>query len=540
MRNYIRKSIRQPTFIILQIVSVAIVLLVVWLLWIFIFVMPTSIRGSMYWIIVDSGFLGVNTIWLVYGIISLFIAQQIIKAILGVPLGSETEPADADYLLPTPMQGHVFYTAKYLHAIPRRITLVLYLVLAVQPILWYFGSNFGLTWEIFFLFLLVIFLLGEIGSVATQGLYALQKFATQNRPHKRIFRLLFYAVLVIGIVLVLSPVWAVGGLYAPSPTLNLANTLVGMLFSGAAPGSDGAFTVFFLPALPLVFFQLLILYGIVIVGTRWLTDKITIDFYEEIATVARRKGTNIGALHRLPVKYTPTKSPFRAFFMKDFITGLRKPGKVFYVGGLVVNFAFAFVFIGLAPVFGSVFPIPTEYLPLIETLYAVLLVVIIPLLAISSSDPFRGERGTLHLVRLSPLTPVRFTTIKYLQLLLTPFALAIPFAIYFAVFLGSLSLLPIALAILPHSITIASAIGLGLGSRYPFASRVKNETPIALMITFPVISWIAIIPVLLFQLGFVPGGLPLMLVSSLLIAPYTILLVVILLSWSAHSYLRQE
>jgi hypothetical protein len=320
----------------------------------------------------------------------------------------------------------------------------------------------------------------------------------------------------------------------------MANTLVGMLFNGAEPGSDGAFTNFFLPVLPLVFLQLLILYGFVIIVTRWLTDKVTIDLYEEIATVARRKGANIGALRRLPVKYTATTSTFRAFFKKDFITGLRKPGKAFYVGGLVINFVFAFLFIGLAPAFGSVFPIPLEYLSLIETLYVVLLVVIIPLLAISSSDPFHGERGTLHLVRLSPLTPLRFTFIKYLQLLLTPIALAIPFAIYFAVILGSLSLLPIALAILPHSIPIATAIGFGLGSRYPFASRAKNDTPIALMITFPVISWVAIIPVLIFQLGFIPGGILLLLLSSLLISPYTIILVLILLSWSAHSYLRQE
>ena len=90
------------------------------------------------------------------------------------------------------------------------------------------------------------------------------------------------------------------------------------------------------------------------------------------------------------------------------------------------------------------------------------------------------------------------------------------------------------------TIFIATAIGVGLGSRYPYASRARNETPIALMITFPVISWVAIIPVLIFQLGFLPGGVPLMLLSSVLVAPYTIILVVILLSWSAHSYLRQE
>jgi hypothetical protein len=540
MRNYIRQSIRKPAFIALQVISIAIILLLVWLLWVFIFMLPVSIRGSLYQLVVDSGVLGVNTIWLVYGIISLLIAQQLIKALLGTPLGSESEPADVDFLFPAPMQGHVFYTAKYLRSIPRRITLFLYIIVAFQPLLWYFGSHFGLTWEIFFLFLLLAFLLGEIGSVATQGLYSLRKYANQARPYRRLFRLLFYVGVAFAIILLLSPVWYVGGTFVPSPLYNLAYTLVAMLFSGAAPGSDGGFTSIFLPALPSVFFGLLILYAIIFLVTRWITDKVTIDLYEEIAMVARRKGTNIGLLSRLPVKFAWMKTSFRAFFMKDFITGLRKPGKAFYVGGLIANFIFALLFISLAPAFGSVFPVPPEFLPLLETLYAVMLVVIIPLLAISASDPYQSERGTIHLVRLSPLRPLRFTFIKYLQLLLTPIALAVPFAIYFAVILGALSLLPIALSILPHAILIATAIGLALGSRYPFASRAKNETPIALMITFPVISWLAIIPVLLFQLGFVPAGLELMLASSLLIAPYTIILVFILLSWSTHSYLRQE
>jgi hypothetical protein len=505
-----------------------------------IFTLPVSLRGSLYWLIIDSGLIGVNTIWIVYAILSIGIAQQIIKAVMGTPLGSQSEPADADYLLPAPMQAHVFYTAKYLRSIPRRLMLFLYVIVAFQPILWYFGSNFGLTVSMFALLVLIIFLLSEMGSVATQGLHSLYKLVSQPRAQQRIFRLLFYVALVLGIILLLSPIWLVNGVSVFSPMYNLAYLLVSILFSGASLGSEGSITYLYLPALPWVILGLLLGFVAIFGCTCALTDKVTLDLYEEIATVARRKGAYLGTLARLPIKFSTTKSPAYALLKKDFITGLRKPGKTFYIVGLVTNFVFAVGFISLAPTIGFIFPFPSEFLSLVEILYAVLLVVIIPLLAISSSDPFQGEYGTIYLIRLAPVNPLRFTLIKYLQLLLTPICLAIPFALYFAVILGNLYLLPIALAILPHAILIATAIGVGLGSRYPYASRAKNETPVALFITFPFISWVAIIPLLIFQVGFLPGGIGLMLLSSLFVTPYTICLVLILLSWSSHSYLRQE
>ncbi|MFX1582502.1 MAG: hypothetical protein ACFFCJ_09820 [Promethearchaeota archaeon] len=539
-RNYLRKSILQPIFITVQVISVTVIALVIWLLWLFMFTLPVQLRGSLYWLIINSGMIGANTVWIVYALLSLIIAQQIVKAVMGVPLGSESEPADVDYLFPAPMKGHVYFTAKYLRSIPRRLMLFVYIGLAFQPILWYFGQNYGLTFGMFMLFIVMIFLLAEIGAIATHGLYALRKFVSQPRQHRRIFRIIFFAVLMVGTILLLTPVWLVNGVLSPSPMYNLAYMLVAIAFSGALPGSDGAFTIFYFPALPWVLLGLLVTFFLILVLTRFLTDRISIDMYEEIAVVARRKGTAIGAFSRLPVQFTSAKTPLHALFKKDFITGLRKPGKAFYIFGLIANFVFALLFIYLAPAFGSMLPIPPEFIPLMETLYAILLVVIIPLLAIASSDPFQGEYGSIHLVRLAPVAPLRFTFIKYIQLLITPICLAIPFAIYFAVILGSLSLLTVGLAILPHAILIATAIGVGLGSRYPYASRAKNETPVALMITFPVISWMAIIPVLIFQLGFLPGGVPLMLLSSLLVTPYTICLVIILLSWSAHSYLRLE
>jgi hypothetical protein len=504
------------------------------------FTLPVGLRGSLYWLIINSGMIGTNTVWIVYAVLSLVIAQQIVKAIMGVPLGSESEPADVDYLFPAPMQGHVFFTAKYLRSIPRRLMLFAYIGLAFQPILWYFGQNYGLTLGIFALFVIMIFLLAEIGAIATHGLYAIRKFVSQPHPHRQIFRIIFFTVLIVCTVLLLTPVWLINGVLVPSAMYNLAYMLVAIVFSGAPPSSDGAFTVLYFPALPWVLLGLVIAFFLILILTRLLTDRITLDMYEEIAVVARRKGTAIGTLSRLPIRFTSAKTPLQALFKKDIITGLRKPGKTFYLFGLVANFVFALLFINLAPAFGSMLPIPPEFIPIIETLYAILLVVIIPLLAIASSDPFQGEYGSIHLVRLAPVAPLRLAFIKYIQLLITPISLAIPFAIYFAVILGSLNLLAVGLAILPHAILIATAIGVGLGSRYPYASRAKNETPIALMITFPVISWMAIIPVLLFQLGFLPGGVPLMLLSSLLVTPYTICLVIILLSWSAHSYLRQE
>ena len=539
-RSYLRKSIREPTFITLQTLSIIVVILVIWLLWTFIFILPDSVRGAMYWMVIDSGLIGVNTVWLVYAVLSLIIAQQIVKAVMSAPLGSQTERADVDYLFPAPMKGHVYYSAKYLRSIPRRITMYLYVIIAFQPILWYFGMFFGLTVEMFLLFLVIAFLLAEIGSVATQGLYSLHKLALQPRSRQLIIRIGFYFGLILGTVLLLSPVWPVYGVSLPSPMYSLAYLLVAILFSGATPGSDGWITYLHYPTLPWVLLGLTIAYFVILFLTRWLTDKVTVDMYEEIGTVARRKGTTLGTLSRLPISFASAKSPIRSLINKDFVTGLRKSGKTFYIVGLSTNFVFAGFFAIMAPVFLTPLSLPMEFLPILEILYAVLLVVIVPLLTISSSDPFQGEYGTLYLLRLSQVRPLQLTLVKYLQFLVTPICLALPFAVYFAAFLGNFFLLIVAIAILPHAILIATAIGIGLGSRYPYVLRTKHETPIALLITFPVLSWVAIIPVLIFQLGFLPGGILLMLLSSLLVAPYTLCLVLILLSWASHSYLRQE
>ncbi len=538
--NHLRKSLRQPFFISVQILSLTIIVLIIWLLWVFLFLLPVSLRGSLYWLIINSELIGTNTVWIVYAILSLIIAQQIVKAIFSVPLESLSEQADVDYLFPVPMQGHVFYTAKYLRSIPRRFMLFFYIILAFQPILWYFGMNFGLTLGMFVLFVFITFLLAEIGSVATHGLYSLRKFVSQPRHQHRIYQIIFFVALTIGTVLLLSPVWLVNGGLVPSPIYCLAYMLVSILFSGTLPGSEGSFTYLYYPAIPWVILGLILALAAILFLTRWLTDKTTVDLYEEIADIARSKGKPRGALSQLPISFSAAKTPIRALFKKDFITGLRKQGKTFYLIGIVGNFVFSLVFVSLIPLFGFTIPVPPEFTSFPEMIYAIILVVIVPLLAISSSDPFQGEYNTIYLLRLAPVAPFRLTFIKYLQFLVTPLCLATSFALYFAAILGSLHVLPVALAILPHAILIATAIGVGLGSRYPVASRAKNEKPLALVITFPFISWVAIIPVLLFQLGFLPGGVTLMLFGSLLITPYTICLVLILLLWASHSYIRQE
>jgi hypothetical protein len=300
------------------------------------------------------------------------------------------------------------------------------------------------------------------------------------------------------------------------------------------------FTILFYPALPWVIVGLLISYIFVLEITQFLSDQVTIDMYEDISVVTRRRGLSLGWLSRLPVIFERAKTPLTTVFRKDFVTGFRKPGKAFYLFGLIANLVFALFLITLQPTLITAIPLPPEFVSVMGTLYIILLIVIVPLLSINASDPFQGERGTIYLIRLSQVRPFRFTFIKYLQLLLTPFLLAIPVAIYFALFFGNPLLLITAVAILPHAVTISTAIGVALGSRYPYTSSGKKETPVALIITYPVISWLAMAPVLLIFLGLAPSSLTWVLLGSLLVGPYTLGLVLFLLGWSAHSYLRQE
>jgi hypothetical protein len=549
--NHLRTSISRPIFVTVQVISVIIIVIIMWLLWFLLldpYGLSYQVRNALYFLIRESGIIGPTAIWFIYALLSLLVAQQIVKAILGVPLGSESEPADVDFLFPAPMPGRVFFTAKYLRSISRRLLFFIYIFIAIQPIIWFFMRDYGLTIPIIALMILLGFLFAEMGAIGAHGLYALRKFVSQPRPNRRLYRIVFYVVLLIGIVLLLSPFWVVSGAVISSPMYNLAYLFVALAFSGLPPrgvvpawwNPVEPFTYLYVPAIPWLLFGLFIAYLLLLLVTRLLTDRITVNMYEEIAAIARRHGTARGALSRLPIKFKQAKSPLRSVLKKDFVTGLRKPGKAFYLFGIVINIIVALALSSLLPSLNIVIPLPPTFLPVMETLYALLLVLIIPLLAINASDPFQGERGTLYLLRLSQLSPFWFTFIKYLQLLVTPAFLVIPFAIYFAVVLGSLELFPVGIAILPHAIFISTAIGVSLGSRYPHSRRAKTEIPVALMITYPILSWIAIIPVLIFQLGFLPAGIGFMLLSSLLVVPYTLGLLLILIRWSTHSYLRQE
>ena len=497
------------------------------------FELPYETRNSLYFLIIQSGLVGPNAVLLCYGLLSLLVAQQLVKAFMGVPLAADAEPADADLLFPAPVQGHVFYTAKYLRSIPRRILFFVYGFVALLPVLWFFGLKYGLTIPTFVIFLIVAFLLSEIGSIAAHTVYALRKYLTRRRYWKRWYRLIFYIATIIGTILLLSPIYIVNGELVPSAIYNLAYMLVAL-------GTEGSFVYLHYPAIPGVLFSLLIGYLILLLIARVLSDRITVDLFEDLAIVTRGRGTMRGLLGRIPIQYKANRSPLRAILRKDTVTGIRKPGKAMYVGGIIANYVFALFFITLIPAFQMIFPLPPIFVPFTRGLFAILLVVIIPLLSITASDPFRDEYGTIYLIRLAPVPPLQFAFIKYIQQLATPFLLSIPFAVYFAVVLGDLTLLPLAAAVIPHAILLSTVIGVALGSRYPYAIRGKSETPVALMVTYPVISWVSIIPVLVFLLGFIPAGIGWTLLGSLFVTPYTVGLMLILLQWSAHSYIRQE
>lgn len=554
MWNSFRISIRRPAFIMIQALSVAIILLIFWFLWFFMInesrILGYNdgigyIRNRIYSLLQESGFFGENAIWLVYAIIALIIASQIIKALIGVPIGGESEPADVDTLFSAPMRGHVFVTAKYFRSIPRRLLIYFYVIIAILPIVWFFMRDYtyALSYDMVLLIILLVFLLGEIGSVATSGLYLMRKFVSQDRRFRRYYRIVFFVAVALGTFVLLTPILIVGDVVLYGPLYNLARLFVAMVFSGhwlvTNPHVPVFITLYF-PALPWVIGGLLFGYVFVLEVTQFLSDQITIDLYEEISAVTRRSGLSLGWLSRFPVLFERAKTPLTSVLRKDFITGFRKPGKAFYLFGLIANFVFALFLITLQPTLIPTVPLPSELVPILGTLYIILVIVVVPLLSINASDPFQGERGTIYLIRLSQVRPFWFTFIKYLQLLLTPFLLAIPMTIYFALFLGNPHLLIMAVAILPHTVLISTAIGVALGSRYPSTASGKKETPVALVITYPVISWTAMLPVLFIFLGVEPSSLTWVLLGSMLISPYTLGLVLLLLGWSAHSYLRQE
>ena len=403
--------------------------------------------------------------------------------------------------------------------------------------------DYALSFDKVFLIILLVFLLGEIGAVATSGLYFMRKFVSQHRRFRRYYRSVFFVAVALGTFVLMAPILIVGGVVIYGPLFNLARLFVALVFSGHRFVTNPhvpLFITLYYPALPWVIGGLLFGYVFVLEVAQFLADRITIDLYEDISAVTRRRGLSLGWMSRLPVIFERAKTPLSTVFWKDFVTGFRKPGKAFFLFGLIGNFVFALFLYALQPTLIIAVPLPSEFVPLAGTLYIILLIVMVPILSINASDPFQGERGTIYLIRLSQVRPFRFTFIKYIQLLLTPFLLAIPVAIYFALFLGNPLLLIIAAAILPHAVLISTAIGVALGSRYPSTPSGKKETPVALVITYPIISWAAMAPVLFTFLGLAPSSLTWVLLGSLLVIPYTLALVLLLLGWSAHSYLRQE
>ncbi|MFX0077989.1 MAG: hypothetical protein ACFE8O_02005 [Candidatus Hermodarchaeota archaeon] len=548
MWNNLRISIRRPAFIMVQALSIAIILLIFWFLWFFMLYENlgfTTFRNLIYSLLQEAGFFGENAIWLVYALIALIVAHQIIKALVGVPIVGDSEPADVDTLFSAPMKGYVFFTAKYFRTIPRRLLIYFYVIIAILPIVWFFmlDNTYALSFDMVFLIILLVFLLGEIGAVATSGLYFMRKFVSQHRRFRRYYRSVFFVAVTLGTFVLMAPILIFGGVVIYGPLYNLARLFVALVFSGhhfvPVPHVPLFITLYY-PALPWVIGGLLFGYVFVLEVAQFLADRITVDLYEEISAVTRRRGLSLGWLSRLPVIFERAKTPLSTVFRKDFVTGFRKPGKAFYLFGLIGNFVFALFLYALQPTL--IFPVSlaSDLISLANSLYIILLIVMVPLLSINASDPFQGERGTIYLIRLSQVRPFRFTSIKYMQLLLTPFLLAIPVAIYFALFLGNPLLLVTAVAILPHAVLISTAIGLALGSRYPSTPSAKKETPVAIIITYPVISWTVMSPLLFIFLGLAPSSHTWVLLGSLLISPYTLALVLLLLAWSSHSYLRQE
>ena len=523
-------------FLAVQIISYVTIGLIIGLIFFLVspFFLPQEFRISMFQLFVDNGILGPNAVWLIYGIISLVIAQQIIKVVAGVPLSTEVEPADIDHLFPAPIQAQSYYTAKYIRSIIRRLNFYLYALLVLSP-LFLFVLSEELNWTplAFIFFFLVVFFLGEIGSIATHGLYCVRRLSTQPRSHRRLIHFIFNLGFVIGIFFVLTPPIPIGSLWYVPPIYGLAIFLVALF-------SQGKYASLPLPPASILFLMLLLGYLITLVIVRFLTNKVALDLYEDIAKITQQQGLALGLLTQLPLRFTSAKSSLRAVLQKDFIMGLRKPGKAIFWFGAITNFAFAFFLLFLVPNFQFVVPLPPELAFFLPTLYSLLLVLLIPLLTVSAADPFQGEYRNLYLLRLAPLHPIGVTLEKFALLLVTPFMLTVPFAIYFAVILTDLSLLVIAVPIIPHAILLSASMGIALGSRYPYVSRTRTYTSIALMVAFPMLSWLVIIPVVIFQLIFLQSGITWMLMSSIMVIPYTLGVLLLLLLWAARSYRLHE
>ena len=212
-------------FITVQVVSFIMIILIMWILSLLLFGFPFEIRAAMYQLFQETGLLGENAVFIVHAIISLIVVQQIIKAIMGIPLNDESEPADIDVLFPAPIRGHVFFAAKYLCSIPRRLTFFVYASLALSPVIFYLSVAYAITSFSLLLFMLLVILLGEIGAIMTHGLYCLKKLVNQSRPQRRLFRFVFYLAVIIGTFLLLIPSIRLSNQVIPLPIYILLSCL---------------------------------------------------------------------------------------------------------------------------------------------------------------------------------------------------------------------------------------------------------------------------------------------------------------------------
>jgi hypothetical protein len=503
-----------------------------WLLWSFIFVFPVEIRGLLYRVLVDTGFIGGNAVFLVHAVISVITMQAVFKALLGVPLGDEIEPADVDLLFPAPIQPRVLFAAKYVRSIPRRLLFLVYGLLAFSPVLAFFTIEYRVSMINIGLIVLMTLLLGEIGALATHALYCLRRLVDQRSRKPRLLHLLFYAFVAFAAFLLLVPAARVGNNVVLLPVFGLASLVVGLGTNGTLAPTPARFDV--------VVFCLIIVYLLVQRVAMRLSNAVGLSLYEDLSVTVRRRGVALGLLAHLPVTFRSAGSPLRALLKKDILMGLRSPAKAFYLAGIVGNLVLSFMFVLFSPVIRLLIPIPPDLTPLTPGLYLILLVLLIPLLAIGTSDPFQGEYGCIHFLRLARLPPLKVTVAKFCLLLVTPVLLAIPFAVYFAALLGDLGLLLVAVALLPHAILLSASLGTALGSRYPYITRAKSQMPVALLVAYPVLTWLATAPVAFVEVQFLQAGIWFMLLAAVIVIPYTVGLMLVLLTWAAHSYLGQE
>jgi hypothetical protein len=507
--------------------------LVLFLLWFLIFILPEEMRAPLYWLFVDSGLLGPNSILLAYAIVSLITVQQIFKALLGCPLAEEVEPADVDIIFTAPVRADSIFIAKYTRSIPRRLLFFIYGGIAFLPIMAFFSLEYGVSFNLFALAIFLMFLLGEVGALATHSLYCIRKSATKPRFFSRFVKIVFYTGLIFGALILLSPVVPVGGLGWPLPIFAFTYLIVALC-------TNGQLATFSPTTLNIILLFLIILYPLCLLLARHLTNAAGPEIFEDIVTKTLRRGPSVGILSRLKLSFQGAGSPFRTLMKKDIVTGLRKPGKAFYWVGIAVNYGIVLVLILMSPLIQVVLPLPGDIFAFTPTLYTLLLILITPLLAITAADPFRGESGTLYLIRLARIAPIKVALGKFLLYLVTPVLIAIPFAFYFALILGNIGLVLVALAILPHAVVLSTAMGISMGSRYPYSTQAQTQIPVSLMISYPVLSWIVIAPVAFLLLGFFAGGIALMLLASLLVSGYSVGLTLILLGLAARAYTHME